>query len=212
MNVKSFRLLAFAAAAAAIVSCGQKQEKTVLFNGENLDGLVAVTDPSDTTGNVVFSVEDGVLCISGNPFGYLRTEKAYSDYDAHLEFRWVGETGTNSGFFQRVQDGDKVWPVGVECQMCAGSVGEFVGLSGAFVDGAEQKGEFSFKTRISEQDSELPVGEWNSLDVEVRGTHIKYTVNGVLQNECETDLTSGYVAVQSEGGPLQVRNLYLIEK
>jgi Domain of Unknown Function (DUF1080). len=210
--MKTLRFISIAAAVLAMVSSCGGGKKTVLFNGENLDGLVAVTDSADTTGAVVFTVEDGLLCISGNPFGYIRTEKAYSDYDAHLEFRWVGEEGTNSGFFQRVQEGDGVWPVGVECQMCCGKVGDFVGLSGAFIEGSEQKGIFSFKPRTGESDSEKPAGEWNELDVEVRGTHIKYYVNGQLQNECETNLTSGYVAVQSEGGPLQVRNIYLIER
>ena len=212
MNMKTAKTLLLAAAFILAAACSEKETKTVLFNGVDFDGLVVVTDQNDTTGAEVFTVEDGLLCISGNPFGYIRTEKAYADYDAHLEFRWVGEEGTNSGFFQRLQEGDGVWPVGVECQMCAGKLGDFVGLSGAFIEGSKAKGIFSFKERTSGVDSEKPVGEWNELDVEVRGTHIKYTVNGVLQNECETDLTSGYVAVQSEGGPLQVRNIYLIEK
>jgi len=209
--MKLSRILFLGAVAIALFAC-QQEKKTVLFNGENLDGFVAVVDSTDTTGIEVFTVADGLLNITGMPFGYLRTEKAFADYDAHLEFRWVGEEGTNSGFFQRLQEGDGVWPKGVECQMCAGKVGDFVGLSGAFIEGAETKGIFSFKSSINDLDSEKPVGEWNALDVEVRGTHIKYTVNGVFQNECETDLTSGFIAVQSEGGPLQVRNLYVIEK
>ncbi|MDY6319653.1 MAG: DUF1080 domain-containing protein, partial [Bacteroidales bacterium] len=59
---------------------------------------------------------------------------------------------------------------------------------------------------------ENPIGEWNSIDVEVKGGHVKYSVNGKLINECDTDLTSGYIAVQSEGGPLEVRNIWIEEK
>jgi len=208
--MKALRFFAVLAMAALVLSCGQ-EKKTVLFNGENLDGWVAVTDPSDTTGNVVFSVEDGLLAISGNPFGYIRTEKAYGDYAAHLEFRWVGTEKNNSGFFQRVQEGDQVWPKAVECQLGAGNLGDMIGLGGAPLSGVESNGRFAMKKRLAE-DSELPAGEWNVIDVECTGGHIKYTVNGVLQNEADTELTSGYIAIQSEGGPLQVRNIYIVEK
>lgn len=203
-------ILAALLVAVAAASCG-KGQKTVLFNGQDMEGWYGVIDMKDTTSAPVFFVQDSVLCISGRPFGYMRTEKVYGDYKAHLEFRWVGEEGTNSGFFHRIQEGDQIWPNGVECQMCAGKLGDFVGLNGAKVSGYDEiKGSFIIKHRIGE-DNELPVGEWNSLDVQCKGTRIRYYVNGKLQNECDTDHTSGYIGIQSEGGPLQVRNFYIVE-
>lgn len=206
------RFLSIIAAALALTACGQKQ--TQLFNGTDLQGWVPIVDQNDTTGVDPFSVKDGCIAILGQPFGYLRTEKVYGDYKAHLEFRWTDDKGSNSGFFQRVQDDDKVWPHGVECQLGHGNLGEFVALAGAKIEGITPEASgFGFKHRPEDvADPENPVGEWNSIDVEVTGGHIKYSVNGKLINECDTDLTSGHIAVQSEGGPLEIRNIWIIEK
>ena len=207
------RILPIIAAALALTACGS-QKQTQLFNGKDFEGWVPVVDQKDTTGTNPFSVKDDCIAIAGQPYGYLRTEKVYGDYKAHLEFRWTDENGSNSGFFQRVQNDDTVWPHGIECQLCHGSLGEFVALSGAKIEGVtpEESG-FGFKHRPENiADPENPIGEWNSIDVEVKGGRVKYSVNGKLINECDTDLTSGYIAVQSEGGPLEVRNIWIEEK
>ena len=65
----------------------------------------------------------------------MRTEETYDDYRLHVEWRWIGEA-TNSGIFQRVQEGDKVWPQGIECQLMAGRAGDLVLLGGARADGS----------------------------------------------------------------------------
>ena len=99
----------FAAAmlTALFTSCDGGKE--VLFNGQNLDGWVLFVDPTtDVKAEDVFSVKDGVISITGMPYGYMRTTKKYADYVAHAEFRWTDGKGSNSGFFQRVQEGDKI--------------------------------------------------------------------------------------------------------
>ena len=129
MKVK-FILAALAAAvvASACCECGKKTE---LFNGKDLTGWVCVLDSeSDVPAEEVFGVENGNIRIEGNPFGYMRTENQYGDYKLHVEWRWIGK-GTNSGIFQRVQSGDKVWPNAIECQLCAGKAGDVVMLGGA---------------------------------------------------------------------------------
>ena len=57
----------------------------------------------------------------------MRTAEKYGNYKMHVEWRWIGE-GTNSGIFHRVQDGDKVWPNAIECQLCSGKAGDYVML------------------------------------------------------------------------------------
>lgn len=107
-------------ALAAILSSCADNNKTSLFNGKDLNGWVCVVDSaSDVPASKVYSVVDGNIRIEGQPFGYMRTYKKYGDYQLHVEWRWIGE-GTNSGLFQRVQDGDKVWPTAVECQLKSG--------------------------------------------------------------------------------------------
>lgn len=189
-------------------SCNKEPKKEMLFNGENLDGWVSVIDananPADTAG--VFSVKEGNIYVKGQPFGYLRTEKKYQDYNLHVEFRWVGEP-TNSGVFQRVQDGDRVWCDAIECQLWHGHIGDYVMLGNAKIEEVDCTNPFSVKERVCE--SEKPAGEWNELDVTCVGKKVYVKVNGVEQNECTGEHTEGYIALQSEGGPLEFRNIYV---
>ena len=109
--------------AALLSSCGTA--KTELFNGKDLTGWVCVVDDkSDVPASEVYGVKEGNIHIVGQPFGYMRTAEKYGDYKFHAEWRWVGE-GTNSGIFHRVQDGDKIWPNAIECQLCSGKAGDY---------------------------------------------------------------------------------------
>ena len=57
-------------------------------------------------------------------------------------------------------------------------------------------------------DSEVPASEVFGVN---DGGHITATINGVLKNEATMiDCTEGRIALQSEGGPLEIRNLYII--
>ncbi len=186
-------------------SCESGKEE--LFNGTDLTGWVCVVDPaSDVPAADIFGVKDGNILINGIPNGYMRTEKKYGDYTLHVEWRWIGE-GTNSGIFQRVQDEDKVWPNAIECQLCSGKAGDFVMLGGSKISEVECVGEFPVKDR--QGDYENAVGEWNTAEIICKGKSITVYINGQLQNQCTTENTEGYIALQSEGGPLEFRNLYI---
>ena len=56
---------------------------------------------------------------------------------------------------------------------------------------------------------EKPVGEWNDMDFLCKGGEIKVWLNGVLVNTAKCDATEGYIGIQSEGGPMDFRNIYL---
>jgi hypothetical protein len=59
--------------------------------------------------------------------------------------------------------------------------------------------------------SEKPAGEWNLYDIRVQNDSVSIYVNGVLQNIASgMNLTKGYIALQSEGGPVLFRNVRLI--
>lgn len=200
--------IVFLLALAALVfsSCGTRKE--VLFNGENLDGWFSMTrdpEPDQVLTEPTFSVRDGALHISGQPYGYIRTEKKYGDYTLHVEWRWTG-TRADSGLFNRLQDGDKVWPSGIQMQMRERDFGFF--FSGIPLEGVE--GETSWrKPPVAGLDPELPDGQWNETIIVCRGGHISATVNGVLVNEAVAEATEGYIGFQSEGGAIEFRNIYL---
>ena len=199
MNIRF--LFAALVSALALGSCGGNA-RTELFNGKDLAGWVCVVDSlGEVPAGEVFTVRDGNIRIAGQPFGYMRTVRQYGDYRLHAEWRWIGEA-TNSGIFQRVQEGDKVWPQGIECQLMAGRAGDLVLLGGARADGIEPVGKFPIKARIGDAGCEKPAGEWNEAEIVCQGDRMAVYINGVLQNECSGVNTRGYIALQSEGGPL----------
>ena len=200
-------ILTAIAAVAVMLSFTGCAKKTELFNGKDTDGWVCYLNPAENVcTSDIFKVEDGVLHVEGNPFGYIRTAEKYGDCDLHVEWRWVGE-GTNSGIFVHVQDGDKLWPNAIECQLCSGKAGDYVMLGGSKIEEIECKEEYPVKDRAG--DFENPVGEWNAADIECRGNNIKVYINGKFQNECTCDSKDGFIALQSEGGPIEFRNIYI---
>ncbi|MBR5661339.1 MAG: DUF1080 domain-containing protein [Bacteroidales bacterium] len=203
MNIRYF--LAALCAAAIFVSCSDEKIET-LFNGENLEGWkTVVADEPEGTEEDTFSAREGVMHITGKPFGYIRTEKKYSDYLLHLEWRWAGEESVDGGVFNYLQDGDKVWPLGVQLQMTSKDMGLLMG--GIKIEGVD--GPFYRKNRLVEESPEKPVGEWNEMEFLCLGGKIKVWLNGVLVNEAVCDATDGYIAIQSEGGAMDFRNIQI---
>ena len=192
--------------ATLLISCNGNT-KTELFNGNDLKDWTCVLDPaSDIPTSEVYGIKDGNIHIAGNPFGYMRTTEKHGNYKLHVEWRWVGE-GTNSGIFLHVQDGDKLWPNAIECQLCNGKAGDFVMLGGSKIKEIECIGEFPIKDRNG--NSEKPVGEWNTAEIVCEGPSITVYINGELQNQCTGENSEGYIALQSEGGLIEFRNVYL---
>ena len=180
-----------------------------LFNGKDMTGWVPVTESESE--EPVFKVEDGCIVVSGKPNGYLRTARQYGDYSLHVEWKWIG-SGTNSGIFQRIQEGDKVWPTAYECQLMAGRAGDIVSLGGARIKEVpyDPAVKFPMKKRVhSGAQIELPDGEWNRAEIICKGDKMMVYINGSLENEATLSYKTGYIALQSEGGPLAFRNIYI---
>jgi hypothetical protein len=53
------------------------------------------------------------------------------------------------------------------------------------------------------------VGEWNKAKIEVKSGVITIYINGELQNKGTNKVKKGYIGLQSEGGPIQFRNMKL---
>ena len=188
-------------------SCDDNSRQTDLFNGRDLSGWECFVNPeSGVPASEVFSVVDGNLRIAGQPYGYIRTAEKYGDMKLHVEWRWVGEA-TNSGIFLRVQDGDRQWPNAIECQLKSGRAGDLVMLGGSKIQEVESAGAFPIKNRAG--NFENPAGEWNVAEVVCEGSKITIYINGNLQNECTCYTSDGYIAFQSEGGPVEFRNIFI---
>jgi hypothetical protein len=184
-----------------------KGEKIQLFNGKDLHNWIfKLKDPSVNPSGV-FMVHEGVIHITGDPFGYMRIKDSYSDYRLHVEWRWPAEA-TNSGVFVHAQLPDTIWLKCFECQLQAGNAGDFVCMNGADMNERTDKSKRS--VRKMSASSEKPAGEWNTMEVVCKANTIEVFVNGVLQNKATgISETGGYICLQSEGRDIEFRNVFL---
>lgn len=193
---------------ASSLAFGQKEKKTVLFNGKDLKNWAFMLKDASVDPSTVFTVKDGVINIKGDPFGYMRTKKAYSDYTLHVEWRYPVEA-SNSGIFIHGQLPDTIWLKCFECQLKAGNAGDFVCMNGS--DMKERTDKTNRVVKKIAASSEKAVGEWNTMEIKCMKNTIEVVVNGVFQNKAtETNETGGYICLQSEGKTVEFRNVYLL--
>ena len=200
----------------------QAQKFKPLFNGKNLKGWYTFLKKSgkdnDTAG--VFSVKDKMLFITGQEFGYIITEKSYSNFHLIVEFKW-GEKKypprekavRDNGIVYYVGEKDRVWPRGIECQIQEGDCGDFwmIDSTTIVVDG--KRSESTKNTRIVKwKDNEKPTGEWNTIEVIAKDGKCTHIVNGVVVMEgTEASLRSGRILIQSEGAETWFRKIDIKE-
>ena len=199
-------IIAIMAAALCCISCGE--QKTMLFNGKDLSGWSFVVDPANPVpAEEVFGVKDGVITISGRPYGFMYTDRSFGDYEFHAEWRWTEEP-SNSGLFHRVEPADKLWPHCAEVNLMAGHAGDMISPGGSQFEELKDAGT-RFKTGTPPESVENPAGAWNTAEIICRGNYIQVYINGVFKNEAHFDRSEGHIAIQSEGGPMEVRNVYI---
>ncbi len=110
-----------------------------LFNGHNLDGWYTFLQNRgrDTDPKRVFTVQDGMIRISGEEWGCITTNDEYENYSIVLEFKWGGLTfaprldnARDSGLLLHSQgeDGSSngIWINSIECQIIEGGTGDFI--------------------------------------------------------------------------------------
>lgn len=182
-------------------------EVVTLFNGTDMSNWTLFLKDPSVDATTIFTVADNVINIKGDPYGYMRTNEAYSNYKLHVEYRFPTEL-SNSGIFVHAQLPDTIWPCCIENQLKAGQAGDFVCMNGAELNEHIDKTKKSI-TKLAES-SELAVGEWNIVEITCKDDSIEVSVNGVLQNKgTGCSVTSGHICLQSEGKDIQFRNVYL---
>ncbi|MXW17113.1 MAG: DUF1080 domain-containing protein [Gemmatimonadetes bacterium] len=177
-------------------------EPVSIFNGENLDGWVV-------HGTERWYVEDGELVCESGPdaqYGYLTTERTYSDFDLWVEFKQ--EADGNSGvFFRSSVEGTTVsgWQAEVAPPgMATGGIYESYGR-GWLVQPSP------------EHDRMLRMGDWNTLRVRAVGDRVGTWLNGTLMVALEDEkigAAEGSIALQiHDGGGIKVRwrNLRVVD-
>lgn len=187
-----------------------------LFNGKNLDGWVNVNGHPST-----WSVRDGMIYCTGEPIAMLRSEKQYQNFIIELEWRHL-KSGGNSGLF--------VWsgPLpavgtpffkGIEVQILDGREGDWYTSQGDIfptwgatmkpVNGREQ---FNNMRSYPTAERTKPSPEWNHYRVTCQDGEISLAVNGeVVTRGLECNPRKGYLALESEGSPIEFKNIRIKE-
>ncbi len=210
-------ILTFAGAAA----CSAAE----LFNGKDLAGWTSVADHDVTGGYVAaeptWAVVNGAIRTTGTPFGYLRTKRAdFANFKLTLEYRWWRPTArSNSGVFLRLaSETGSFIPKCYENQLEPKSVCSIFALGGSVLDGVAPRNPYDSANALSgiaavpakAPSAERPFGEWNTLEIDVNGDEIVSRLNGTEMNRV-TGVTTrkGAIALQSEGGAVEFRNIRL---
>ncbi len=191
------------------------EDEITLFNGVDLTGWTAIV-PDAASYNMkpeaVWTVQDGALICKGNPIGYIRTDKDYTNYILKLEWRFNPETkqAGNSGVLLRMVGPDKVWPKSVEAQLQSESAGDFWNIDEfqMTTDAGRTNGR---NTRKTHGGVERPVGMWNDYEIIVNHGEVILKVNGEEMNRA-TNVAEvpGKICLQSEGAEIQFRNIRLM--
>jgi hypothetical protein len=199
-----------------------------LFNGKDLTGWhvdVPALDSNARSRNP-FIARNGMLVSLGEPQGHLITDSSYRNYRLEVEYRFPGKPG-NAGVLVHASTPRalyKMFPRSIEVQMESGNAGDFwCILEDIHVPDMERRrgpranwGTTEGKARriVNLTDnSEKPLGQWNTMVIEAVGRSIKVWVNGVLVND-GSDATAdhGQIALQSEGSEVEFRKLSLTQK
>ena len=159
-----------------------------LFDGKTLDGWHLIHDAK-------FVAEDGVLKLNGG-LGWLRSNKAYSDFVLRLEFRFM-KPKQDGGVFLRSNIEGNPWP----SRKYEVQIENTVRMAKIF--GAEHELNVELTEKVLK-----PVGEWNECEITLVGSRLEVRLNGKLVSKSDnTDgLTRGHLGLQAEHGFHEYRN------
>ena len=127
------------------------------FNGKDLSGFYTWLKESgrDDPKNI-FSVEDGMIHISGEGAGYLATEAGFTKITICRSNTngAPGPTDRNtcatSGVLVHKVNPDRVWPTSIEVQLAQGCEGDFIVIRGQDAKGKPAPATITCETRLAE--------------------------------------------------------------
>ena len=205
----AFSILAFA----PLLVLAAESEFQPLFNGKTLDGWVNINCHPET-----WSVRDGMIYCTGKPIGELRTERMYQNFVLELEWQHLKPKG-NAGVFvwaDAITAPGQPFHRGVEVQVLDGreaaghtSDGDIFPIHGATL--VPDNGRGGMRAFPTEKRSN-PSPEWNHYKITCNDGAIQLEVNGKqVTSGSQSSLRKGYICLESEGSPVNFRNLRIRE-
>ena len=223
--MKKCLVITIVASAFFVCSCQSFSQSHSLFNGKNLSGWHVDVPEMDTNKAAInpFIVRNGMLVSLGTPPGHLISDSVYMNFRLTVEYRFAGVPG-NCGvlvFASKPRALYKMFPKSVEVQMMHQNAGDFWCIvedievpdmetrrgpkaNWGITEGKERR------IKNLTDNSEKPVGEWNSMTIECVDNSIKVWVNGDLVNYgFNATASKGNIAIQAEGSEVEFRKIEL---
>lgn len=191
-----------------------------LFNGKDFSGWVVTAGPPDAA--KAWTIRDGIIDVSGKLEGsWLRTERTYKDFILRLEYK-IAHLENSGIFFRALEQGNPAYS-GMEIQIHGDDPWRPPHING---NGA-------LYGAIAATSTPAKNGEWNEIEIELRGMRLKEKINAVTVMDVQLDdpvwndrlvqpqnappsikytkltdrVKEGYIGLQNHGSPVQFRNL-----
>ncbi len=197
---------------AGLLSAPQDDAGFVPLLGPDLKGVSFVFEDPKHDPRTTFSFADGVLVNKGEPAGYFITDRSYREFTLRFDWRYrrpddlkndADFTG-NSGYLLFVTGERKIWPKALEIQGMNRNAGFIIPIT--------CKAEFTVD-KEAQAKAVKPVGEWNTMEIRVKGGVTTSVVNGVtVATVTSCELSEGPIAFQSEGAEIHWRNIRIREE
>ena len=193
----------------------QEEGFTPLFNGKDLTGWVNVNCAPET-----WTVKDGMIHCDGVPTGAMRTEKQYENFILELEWRHLKPKG-NAGVF--IWAGPLSAPGvpflrAIEVQVLENGYGQSPSHTthgDVFpIHGSTMKpmGRHNGERSFPGEERSKPSPEWNHYRITCQDGSLRLAVNGKeVSGGDECAWRKGFIALESEGGAVDWRNLRIKE-
>ena len=192
-----------------------------MFNGTDLAGWRAVNVAADT-----FTFRDGMVVTTGQPTGFLATEKQYENFIIELDWRHMKEGG-NSGLFiwgEGLPAPGVPYAKGIEVQILDlgyeknkgawewfTSHGDIFPIWGATMTAIAPTAKSGVRSFPSEKRVK-PSPEWNHYKVTCNNGEIRLEVNGkevTVGRDCTP--RRGFICLESEGSETHFKNVMIKE-
>lgn len=175
-----------------------------LFDGHDLSQWEGVTSDASAS----WKIDDSMIVCTGQPGTWLRSKRQYDDFNLRFEYKL--RPGGNSGIYVRVPaDGAHREEGGAEVQLLDDAAERYKNI---------EPGQFCgsvYKVAPATQHVSRPAGEWNTMEIDCRGTSYRVKHNGTLVvdanesqfPELKARFQKGYLGLQNHSEEVWFRHL-----
>jgi hypothetical protein len=175
--------------------------------------------------------KDGLASCTGKPVGVIRSKKSYTNFELVAQWRHLKSAGNSGIFVWATEEGMKdlkpnaLPSVGIECQVLDhGYAEQFEKKNGKKSDWFTTHGDVfpvgksnmkafppvapGGKRSFPRKELSKGVGEWNHYYIRAINGEVRLWVNGEeVSGGTDCEPRSGYLCLESEGSPVEFRNL-----